>query len=77
LGVEKKYTRELKQFGKRVKLEREKAELTQQALAEACDIDIRSVQRLEAGIFNPSLRTLHALADALKKPAHELLKPQE
>ncbi|NBV08627.1 MAG: XRE family transcriptional regulator [Flavobacteriia bacterium] len=36
--------------------------MTQQQLAALCDVDIRTIQRIEKGGFNPSLKILRQLA---------------
>lgn len=48
----------LKRIGMNVKAKRKKLGLTQAALATACKLDIRNVQRVEAGEGNPTLKTL-------------------
>lgn len=48
--------------------------MSQEALANEADIPISQIGRIERGEVNPTLSTLNNLADALKKPLHELLK---
>lgn len=38
--------------------------MTQQALADLCDIDIRTIQRIEKGEFGVGLHIMYALAEA-------------
>lgn len=52
---------------------REERAFTQQDLAEKCDIDIRTIQRIERGDSGIGMHILFALADAFKVPASELL----
>jgi transcriptional regulator with XRE-family HTH domain len=68
--VEKTYTEEIRKIGLKVKTLRESGGLTQQRLADECGIDIRTIQRIEAGEYGFGLPILFALAEALKvKPA--------
>lgn len=48
---------------------------TQAELAEAAELDLRFVQRIERGQAVPSLETLVGLADCLGYPIAELFKP--
>lgn len=50
-------------------------DLTQEQLAEAAEIDLRFLQRVERGTTNLSLAVLVALADALKVAPGSLLRP--
>lgn len=49
--------------------------LGQQALAEAADVEIRVLQRVESGASNPTLATLGRVATALAVDVRELLAP--
>lgn len=71
--VQKAYTSEIKQLGKRIKKIRISKKMSQQTLADECELDIRTVQRIEAGQHGIGLHTLYALADALDMKASELL----
>lgn len=71
--MQKTYAKEIKQLGKKIKLLRESLEMTQQTLADECDIDIRTVQRIEKGEFGSGLHILFALAAALKTTPKDLL----
>jgi transcriptional regulator with XRE-family HTH domain len=53
---------------------RTRAGLTQEQLAEAADLDLRFLQRIERGKTNLSVLTLTALANALAVPPGSLLK---
>ena len=48
--------------------------MTQERLAEAAELDLRFLQRVERGTANPSALTLVALADALGVPTGALFK---
>lgn len=61
-----------KEFGKRLRVLREKKKLTQEELAEKADMHFTYVGQIERGIRNPSLINLHKLARALKVSAGEL-----
>ena len=65
-----------KQLSNRIRELRAKHHLTQQQLAEAADLDYKSVQRLEAKHprFYPKLDTLERLAKALKTAPSDLLR---
>jgi len=52
---------------------RAERQMTQERLAEAAEIDVRHVQRIEAGQANPQLDTLCMLANALGAPPSALL----
>lgn len=72
--MQKAYKTEIKQFGKRVKKLRLAKKLTQGALAGLCDIDYRTILRIEKGEYGIGLHTLFALADALEVEPFDLLK---
>lgn len=74
LIVQKAYKTEIKQFGKRVKRMRKANGLTQTELAGLCDIDIRTIQRIEGGEYGVGLHILFALAEAFEVEPSELLK---
>jgi DNA-binding XRE family transcriptional regulator len=48
--------------------------LTQEALAEIADLDLRFIQRIERGLTNLSMAVLVALADALDVAPQALLR---
>ena len=72
--MQKAYKTEIKHFGRRVKKFRLAKKLTQTALAGLCDVDIRTIIRLEKGEYGIGLHTLFALADALEVEPIDLLK---
>lgn len=57
-----------KKLGKKIKLARVDAELTQGELAEKIKAKQKSISRYETGLSVPSLETLEKIAKALKKP---------
>jgi transcriptional regulator with XRE-family HTH domain len=61
--------------GANIRKARDKVGLTQESLAEAADLDVRFLQRLEHGRTNVSVENLVSLADALNVPIGELFKP--
>lgn len=48
--------------------------MTQQTLAALCEVDIRTIQRIEKGEFGFGLHLLFALADAFEVELPELFK---
>ncbi|WP_088887218.1 helix-turn-helix domain-containing protein [Diaphorobacter nitroreducens] len=52
-------------LSKQVKAARQQADLSQEALALAAEVDRSYVSQLERGLANPSLQILHRLAQAL------------
>ncbi len=47
--------------------------MTQSQLATFCDIDIRSIQRIEKGEQNLSIALLYSICESLEVPPYELL----
>lgn len=72
--MEKKYTEKLKEFGLIIKKLREDKHYSQQELADRCEIDIRTIQRIERGDSGIGLHILFALADAFEIAPYQLLK---
>ena len=72
--MEKNYTKQIVDVGLKVKKLRESKNLTQLELADKCEIDIRSIQRIERGEFGFGLHILFALATALDISPSDLLK---
>jgi DNA-binding XRE family transcriptional regulator len=64
--------RQIKQFGQAVKKLREEREYSQYYLADLCEIDRSSVQRIEAGQINPTLTTIISISVALEVPIEEI-----
>lgn len=48
--------------------------MTQQTLSDLCEVDVRTIQRIEKGEFGIGLHILFGLADALEVKVTELLK---
>ena len=57
-----------KKLGKKIKLARIEADLTQTQLAQKIKAKQKSISRYETGASLPSLETLVKIAKALKKP---------
>jgi len=72
--VEKSYTSEITKLGRKIKKLRQTVGLTQQQLADLCEVDIRTIQRVEKGEFGSGLHLIYALANAFEITASELLK---
>ncbi|MBR5555572.1 helix-turn-helix transcriptional regulator [bacterium] len=60
-----------KMLGKRVKVLRENAHLTQEKLAEKCGISLDYLGKIEVCINKPGLKTIFRLANALEIPIKE------
>lgn len=63
-------------LGDVVKQAREKAELTQNEVADAIDIDSRTVLNIENYKSNPKLQVLYPLIRVLKIDAREIFNPE-
>lgn len=72
--MEKLYKDQIRQFGLKIKKIREAKSYTQQDLADKCEVDIRTIQRIERGDSAIGLRILFSLARAFDIPPYELLK---
>ncbi len=75
--MQSSFENDLKQFGTEIKTVRKSKKITQLQLASLCDIDIRTIQRIEKGEFNPSLRVLMRIANAFDMSLSELIKQVE
>jgi transcriptional regulator with XRE-family HTH domain len=75
--VQSSFENELKQFGTEIKTVRKSKKITQLQLSSLCDVDIRTIQRIEKGEFNPSLRVLMRIANALEMSLSSLIKQVE
>ncbi len=64
---------QLKRFGANLRRERVSVGLTQEKLAELADLNIRTVQKIEAGDINILITTLLRLQQALKCEWESLL----
>jgi len=63
-----------REFGQAVKTFRQKKEMTQQELADACGLDIGYVGGIERGQRNPTLGVIHSIASVLRTKPSELLR---
>lgn len=59
-------------LGKRIKLLRENAHLTQEKLAEKCGISLDYLGKIEVNINQPGLKTLLKVSEALDVPIKTL-----
>ncbi len=75
--MQSSFENDLKQFGTEIKSVRKAKKITQLQLASLCDIDIRTIQRIEKGEFNPSLRVLISIANAFEMSLSSLIKQVE
>ncbi|MEV0632134.1 helix-turn-helix transcriptional regulator [Nonomuraea wenchangensis] len=63
-----------KQFGARLRELRVGNGLTQEQLGEIADVDRKTINRIENGMFSPHLDKVFQIADALQVPARELFE---
>lgn len=61
-------------LGRAIRLYREEVGLTQEALADAADLDVTSIRGLERGTANPSWEIVDRIARALGLALHELAR---
>ena len=62
----------IKEFGKNLKKIRTSKNLSQEALANASDVSLAQITRIERGIVNPTLCTIKSLAIGLEIKTNEL-----
>ncbi len=62
------------EFGRRVRSERKKKGLSQEALALACDLDRTYIGGIERGERNISLINMHKIADGLGVTLEDLVR---
>ena len=77
LRVKNNFEKDLKRIGQKIKEIRLAKKLTQSSLASSCDVDIRTIQRIEKGTFNMSLKILYSISEALEIIPSELLINKE
>ncbi len=65
MASKKLIQRELKQFGKNLRHERTERGITQEKLAELADLNVRTIQKIEAGQTNILITTAKRLQKAL------------
>ena len=75
--MQSSFENDLKQFGTEIKTVRKSKKITQLQLSSLCDVDIRTIQRIEKGEFNPSLRVLISIANAFEMSLSSLIKQVE
>jgi transcriptional regulator with XRE-family HTH domain len=71
--VSRHQTEQVKQFGANLRRERTKIGMSQEKLAELADLNIRTVQKIEAGDITILITTLLRLRHALKCEWESLL----
>jgi transcriptional regulator with XRE-family HTH domain len=64
-------------FGKVLREQRELKKLSQEKLAELCDLDRTYISLLERGLRQPTISTLFKISDALNILPSELIKKVE
>lgn len=62
-----------KKLAKRIKKIREEKGLTQVELAKLCGLPKQNINRLEAGLVNPSAHFVFQVANSLKVPIEHLM----
>lgn len=62
------------QVGRNIRRLREAANLSQMALGNRADMDMGEISRLERGLRDPRLSTMHRIAVALGVPIEELME---
>jgi transcriptional regulator with XRE-family HTH domain len=67
----------LKIFGRSVRSLRKQRGLSQESLAEACELSRNYISDIERGVRNPGVLALVALAKALRVPLRELVEEIE
>lgn len=67
------FSSQLKQFGGNVRRERTGRGMTQEKLAEFADLNIRTVQKIEAGDINILITTLYRIQKAIGCDWNKLL----
>lgn len=61
-----KYELEIVRLGALIKELRQKESITQEQLSTLCNVDVRTIQRIEKGEQNISISLLFSIADELK-----------
>jgi transcriptional regulator with XRE-family HTH domain len=72
-----RYKRELKALGLRIRALREEHAWTLERAAERCDLDLKHLQKIEAGQLNVTFVTLVRLAVGFRQPISALFLVQE
>jgi len=66
VAIPRQFHAELARFGANVRRERTRLNVTQERLAELVDLNIRTVQKIEAGRLNILITTAHRFQRALR-----------
>lgn len=69
-----KYEVFIQRLGLKIKELRTQQGITQETLSGICDVDIRTIQRIEKGQQNITMKILFSIADALAIEPNELVK---
>jgi transcriptional regulator with XRE-family HTH domain len=69
-----RFDSEIASIGIKIKKIRQEKNITQSLLASLCDIDIRTIQRIEKGKYNMTLKILFSISESLDVDLCELLK---
>ena len=72
--MQKEYSQELILLGEKIKKIRVQKEMSQSTLAAMCDVDIRTIQRIEKGEYSFGISLLFAIAAALNRKPEDLIK---
>ena len=64
-------------LGRAIADRRHHAALSQEALADKCDLHATYISQLERGVKSPTIRVLRAIGIALEMPASKLLQKAE
>ena len=73
MPLQKEIAAELSRFGANVRRERTARSLTQEKLAERADLNIRTLQKIEAGELNVLITTAARIRRALDCPWEKLM----
>ena len=69
-----KHQNRILKLGQKIKELRTELNLTQEDLSLSCDVDVRTIQRIEKGQQNITLNLLFSISDSFQIPAHELIR---
>ncbi len=72
-----RYKREVRALGLRVRTFRDALDWTLEQAAERCDLDLKHLQKIEAGTLNVTLVTLVRISAGLRQPLQALFAPRE
>ncbi len=65
----------IQKIGMRIREIRESKGMSQQLLADVCELELSQINRIELGKINTSVSHLHLIAEKLEVPMEALLKP--